>query len=91
LGDRECWQSFAVSVPAAEVPAKQRPERIARREAKRQQTLAQRRAPADPAQVLTHREFCWLKGFTSWSAARVPIHVLLMRECYADAHKDEWG
>jgi Transposase DDE domain len=91
LGQRESWQSFAVSVPEAKTPVKEKPEGIARREAKRQQTLAQRRPPADPAQVLTHREFCWLKGFNSWSEATVPIHVLLMRERYADRHLEEWG
>lgn len=91
LGKRETWQSFAVSEPAAKTPGKDKPEGIARREAKRQQTLAQRRPPPDPAQVLTHREFCFLKGFNSWSEATVPIHVLLMRERYADGHVTEWG
>ena len=91
LGKRETWQSFAVAEPAAKTPGKEKPEGIARREAKRQQTLAKRRPPPDPTQVLTHREFCWLKGFNSWSEATVPIHVLLMRERYAGGHGDEWG
>jgi hypothetical protein len=91
LGQRESWQSFAVAQPEAKAPAKDKPEGIARREAKRQQTLAKRRAPPDPAKVLMHREFCFLKGFNSWGEATVPIHVLLMRERYADGHVDEWG
>lgn len=91
LGKRESWQSFAVPAPKAQAPVKDRPAALARREAKRQQTLAKRRPAPDPAQVLTHREFCWLKGFSSWSQASVPIHVLLMRERYADGHLDEWG
>ena len=91
LGKRESWQSFAVPAPKAQAPVKDRPAALARREAKRQQTLAQRRPAPDPAQVLTHREFCGLKGFSSWSQASVPIHVLFMRERYGDGHLEEWG
>jgi hypothetical protein len=91
LGQRESWQSFALAPPAAKAPSPDKPQAIRRREAKRQQTLAKRRSPADPAQVLTQRQFCWLKGFNSWSEATVPIHVLLMRERYADGHVQEWG
>lgn len=91
LGKRESWQSFAVAAPKAQASVKDRPPALARRETKRQQTLAKRRPAPDPAQVLTHREFCWLKGFSSWSQASVPIHVSLMRERYADEHLEEWG
>jgi hypothetical protein len=41
--------------------------------------------------VLQQREYCWIEGFNSWSEAQVPLHVLLMRERYADGQVDEWG
>ncbi|SRR6266404_1679700 len=79
--------------PPATVPA-QRPEHIRRQEAKRQQTLAGLRAqlpPPPPAEVLTGREFCALKDFTSWTAATVPLHVVCLREHYADGHHHDWA
>jgi len=60
-------------------------------EPKRQATLAQRRPAPAPAEVLTQHEYCWLEGFTSWSALPVPINVLLIRERYADGHCQEWA
>jgi hypothetical protein len=91
LGEREPWQKVAVAAPPAQPPAPGRPPLIARREAKRQATLARRRPAPDPAKVLTQHEYCWLEGFTSWSALPVPINVLLIRERYADGHCHEWA
>jgi hypothetical protein len=91
LGRKEPWQSFPVSPPKAKAPEKDRPAVIQAREAKRQETLAKRRPAPDPAQVLTHREFCLLNGFNSWSECHVPINAVLMRERYADGHADEWA
>lgn len=93
LGRTQPWQSFAVSAPkASEKPEKKnRPEVINRREAKRQKTLESRRPPSDPAKELTHREFCLINGFNSWSDCQVPIHVLLMRDRYADGHPEQWA
>jgi len=91
LGQKAPWQTIAppVAPPPAAVP--QRPEVIVRREAKRQATLKAKRPAPDPAQVLQQREYCWIEGFKSWSEAQVPIHVLLMRERYADGHVDQWA
>ena len=36
-------------------------------------------------------ESCPIKGFTSWTEASVPLHVLLLRDRYADGHTDEWA
>jgi hypothetical protein len=41
--------------------------------------------------VRTYTELCALKDFTSWTAATVPIQVVLVREHYADGHHDEWA
>ena len=91
LGQREPWQKVPVAPPPTSPPVAGRPPLIARREAKRQATLAQRRPAPHPAEVLTQHEYCWIKGFNSWSELPVPIHVLLIRERYADGHCQEWA
>lgn len=91
LGRQAHWQSFPPPAAPSAPPAPHPPEVIARREAKRQATLNAQRPAPDPAQVLQARELCWIEGFNSWSEAQVPLHVLLMRERYADGHADEWG
>jgi hypothetical protein len=91
LGQREPWQKVAAAPPAAQPPVGGRPPLIARREAKRQATLAQKRPAPVPAEVLTQHEYCWLRGFNSWSELPLPINVLLMRERYADGHGQEWA
>jgi hypothetical protein len=91
LGQREPWQKVPVAPPPAKPPVAGRPPLIARREAKRQAKLAQQRPAPDPAEVLTQHEYCWLKGFSSWSQLPVPINVLLIRERYADGHCQEWA
>lgn len=86
------WQPWILPTPAV-APAPPRPEVIQRRERKRQETLAQRKAQAPPpdlATVLTVRELCPIKGF-QWGEAAVPLHVVLMRETYADGHQNSWA
>lgn len=91
LGQKAPWQTILPPAVGPPPPVPQRPECIARREAKRQATLNAKRAAPDPAQALQRREYCWIEGFKSWSAAQVPLHVLLMREVYADGHADPWA
>lgn len=91
LGQTEPWQSVPVKAPEPRLPIQPKPERIARAEAKRQRTLAERRPPPDPAKTQTHYDYCWIKGFRSWSELPVPINVFLMRDRYADGHAEEWA
>jgi len=94
LAPQGVWQRQPEPAPPVPQIPPQRPELIQRREAKRQKTLAQLRAqkPApSPSEVRTHTEFCALKDFTSWTAATVPIHVVLLRDHYADGHHDDWA
>jgi len=75
-------------------PPPQRPEHRVRREAKRQRTLAERKAQApDPApeRRLTSVRACAIKDFSSWSSATVPIHVALFREAYSDGSQEAWS
>jgi len=94
LGKTEPWQPLPSPAPPSPSPAPQRPEPIVRRERKRQQTLLQNKAslpPPDPAEVLVQTQSCAIKGFTSWTQASVPLHVLLLRDRYADGHTGEWA
>ena len=86
------WQPWNVPTPAAP-PAPQRPAVLERRERKRQHTLARQKAqapPPDPARVLTARQLCPIKGF-QWAEIRLPLHVVVLRETYADGHQDGWA
>jgi Transposase DDE domain len=92
---KQCpWQEWTAPQPEPRIVPSHRPEVIVRRELKRQKTLAANQAkepPPDPAKVLVRTEICPIKGFSSWTECGVPIHVLLVRETYADGHRDEWG
>ena len=71
-----------------------RPAVLQRRETSRQKKLAQVRAqqpPPAPADLRTHTELCALPDFTSWTAATVPIQVVLLRDHFADGHHDTWA
>src|SRR5271169_5546216 len=94
LGKRCPWQELAAPAPEPKIAPSHRPEMIVRRELKRQKTLAAKKAqepPPDPAEVLVRTEMCPIKGFSSWTECAVPIHVLLLREAYADGHRQEWA
>lgn len=94
LGKRCPWQELAAPRPEPKVAPSHRPEVIVRRELQRQKTLAALAAkepPPEPATVIVRTEICPIKGFNSWSECGVPIHVLLLRESYADGHQDEWA
>jgi hypothetical protein len=88
------WLTRARPAPPPKPVPAQRPEVIVRREAKRQKTLAAKKAEApapDPASVLARTETCSIQGLTSWTDCAVPIQALLLRETYADGHEQEWG
>lgn len=94
LAQRQSWQTMPPEPgPVIAIDAG-RPERVRRREAKRQKTLAERKAALPlppPQQRYTHTDYCWIKGFSSWTAATVPIAVVCLRDHYADAHHDDWA
>jgi hypothetical protein len=92
LAERLPWQKWIVSQPPLPPPGR-RPEVIQRRERQRQKTLTQKQAqapPPDPATLITARELCPIKGF-QWAEARVPLHVVVLRETYADGHQQGWA
>jgi hypothetical protein len=94
LAATETWIEQSVVPPAPTPPPPQRPEHRVRREAKRQRTLAERKAQAPapaPERSLSRVRACAIKDFTSWSSATVPIHVALFREGYSDGSEDAWS
>lgn len=94
LGQSQPWQPLPALACPTPSPPPQRPEAILRRERKRQQTLVKNKAsqpPPEPSEVLVQTEGCAIKGFTSWSEVTVPLHVLLLRERYADGHTAQWA
>lgn len=94
LGRQSSWIDVPAPAPATKPVPANRPPEIQRREAARQQTLKKKKAqepPRPPAQVIEKTQICPLKNFNSWSEATVPIHVLLLRDIYADGHEEGWG
>lgn len=92
---------MAVPAPAPDPIAPPRlpqaPERIRRREAKRQETLAKRRAqhqadepPPPPEKTLVRSEAAGINGFTSFDTCPVALSVVINQETYADGHQDFW-
>jgi hypothetical protein len=86
------WQEWVVPEAVRPTPPP-RPPVIQRREKQRQATLARQQAaapPPDPATVVTARALCPIKGF-QWAEASVRLHVVVLRETYADAHQEGWA
>jgi hypothetical protein len=94
LAQQEHWTPIPAEAKAPSPIPASRPEQVRRREAKRQQTLAQRKSllPPPPAQeCYSHSDYCWIGGFRSWTAATVPISVVCLRDHYADNHHQDWA
>jgi hypothetical protein len=94
LGQTEPWHAHPIPAPVPSPPPPQRPEHLIQREAKRQRTLAERKAQTAalaPERTLTGVRVCAIKDFNSWSAATVPLHVALFREAYTDGSEEAWA
>jgi hypothetical protein len=69
------------------------PEEVRKREAKRQVTLAARKAeepPPPPDKTVTRREIAKVSDVRSWSSCTVPLNVVVNRDTYADGHQQIW-
>ncbi len=94
LAPHGTWQRRPEPTPTVPPVPPARPAVLQRRETSRQKKLAQLRAqqpPPAPADLRTFTECCALPNFTSWTAATVPIQVVLLRDHFADGHHDAWA
>ena len=80
--------------PAAASPVPvHRPERVKKREAARQKTLAAQQAapPApDPAGLHVRSEVAVVSGLETFSSCPIPLQAIVNREVYGDGHYDYW-
>jgi hypothetical protein len=90
------FQPWAPSGSASKPIPVHQPERIQKREAARQKTLARRKAKAptpDPKVLSAQRvrsEVAAVNGLETFSTCPLPLHALVNREVYADGHVDYW-
>jgi hypothetical protein len=69
------------------------PEEVRKREAKRQVTLAARKAeepPPPPEKTVLRREIAKVTDVRSWSSCTVPLNVVVNRDTYVDGHQRVW-
>jgi hypothetical protein len=94
------WEPYVAPVPPQPVPTPPpQPARIQKREAKRQQTLAQRKAKTQagataPSAVAPARRPQTLvgmgRGLLSWSQCPVPLTAVVNRECDEHGEIRDW-
>ena len=85
------WELLPEPATVVRAPVPQRPERIVRREAQRQKTLAERRAQEPPPAPPPRQAACAIEGFTSWSSCTVPLEVVLIRTVGSNDPQDGWA
>lgn len=69
------------------------PERVRKRELKRQQTVQAKKAelpPPPPDQVLVRSEVAGFENLQTFTTCSVPLNVIVNRDLFADGHKDVW-
>jgi hypothetical protein len=81
--------------PKAPIQAKPKkvPERIRKREAKRQATLEARKQdqpPPPPEKTVSLREIGKISEMRSWSSCTVPVDVIINKDIYADGNEKIW-
>lgn len=88
------WARPALEVKVVPV---HRPENIRNREAKRQQTLARRKAEAqveeekvETSKIWVRSEVAVVREVKTFSTCPVPLNVIVNREIYADGHPEYW-
>ena len=85
------WELLPEPAAVVAAPVPQRPEKLVRREAQRQKTLALRRAQAPAPAPRPRQEACAIEGFTSWSSCSVPLEVVLIRTAGSQNPEDRWA
>jgi len=92
--DGRPWQRYVLPKPTPPPPPQDRPEPVARREAKRQRTLKRRRkeqAPSEPTRTLESIDYHWIEPSRVWESCTVPVSVLLIKNHYANGEELDWA
>jgi hypothetical protein len=90
--DGNPWQIWRPPPPLVPVEPASRPEKLRRREQKRQATLRERRAASVSPPVRVDRvELKAIHHMRLWETCAVPIHVVLLREFRTDGSCSEWA
>jgi len=87
------WLPWEEPAPVIKPSLRPRPEAVARREKRRQETLKELerdKPPIAPERLVIRREAAAIGGFSSWSACTAPLSAVANREHYADGHVETW-
>ena len=90
------WEEYRPARREPLQPPRTKDPVIAKREKKRQKTLAKKRAaaerenPPDPSKVFERTLITKVPQLTSWSECPVPLTGVYSKDYYADGHEDDW-
>ena len=91
--DSSPWSRYEIPKPGQETTSTRKPESIRRREAKRQETLHDRKKESmeNPRRTLVCIEYKWIEPSRVWESCEVPISVLLVKNHYSNDDCIEWA
>jgi hypothetical protein len=90
------WEEYRPARREPLQPTRSKHPTAEKRERKRQQTLAKKRAkaqrqhPPDPSEVLERTLITKIPALTSWSDCPLPLTGVYSKDCYADGHEKDW-
>ena len=90
------WQEYRPARRAPLARSKTKHPTAAKREKKRQKTLAKKRAaaqrlePPDPSKVVERTLLTKVPELRTWSDCPVPLTGVYSKDCYADGHEQDW-
>lgn len=88
------WLRYDIPKPAPTPAPKDRPEAVARREAKRQETLQKKKEedpPDETPRTLEWIEYKWIEPSHIWESCDKPVAVLLINNHYANGDSSHWA
>jgi hypothetical protein len=94
--DTTTWEEYQATPRPSLEPTRTTHPTAAKREKKRQKTLAakqaqaQRQNPPDPSEVLERTLITKIPELTSGSDCPVPLTGVYSKDCYADGHEKDW-
>lgn len=89
--DGKSWQVWRPPPPPPLIVPTSRPERIQKREEKRQATVRRLKAAVAPPIRVDRVELKAIRDMKLWDTCKVPVHVVLLREFRTDGSCSEWA